>query len=324
MRRRDFVTLLGGAATWPLAARAQQWTMPVIGMLDIRPPEVMSARLRAFRDGLKEIGYVEGDNVAIEYRFAPIDRLADPAAELVRRSVALIVATQGSAVFAAKAATATIPIVFLVGEDPVKLGLVTSLARPSSNLTGVNLLTAELVAKRLEFLRELVPKAARIAVLVNPSDVTTTESTLSDVQVVARTMALEIQVLNANNNPEIDVAFEAIARSKPDALVVASSPFFNGRRVQVVQLAAFHHIPATYSLRDFVEIGGLMSYGPNIGDAYRQIGAYAGQILKGAKPADLPVAQPSVFELFINAQTARMLGLRIPPSLFASADEVIE
>jgi putative tryptophan/tyrosine transport system substrate-binding protein len=324
MRRRDFVTLLGGAATWPLAARAQQWTMPVIGMLDIRPPEVMSARLRAFRDGLKEIGYVEGDNVAIEYRFAPIDRLADPAAELVRRSVALIVATQGSAVFAAKAATATIPIVFLVGEDPVKLGLVTSLARPSSNLTGVNLLTAELVAKRLEFLRELVPKAARIAVLVNPSDVTTTESKLSDVQVVARTMALEIQVLNANNNPEIDVAFEAIARSKPDALVVASSPFFNGRRVQVVQLAAFHHIPATYSLRDFVEIGGLMSYGPNIGDAYRQIGAYAGQILKGAKPADLPVAQPSVFELFINAQTARMLGLRIPPSLFASADEVIE
>jgi putative ABC transport system substrate-binding protein len=325
VRRRDFIRLVGSAAaSWPFAAGAQQSSVPMIGMLDNRPPEVMTARLRAFRLGLKETGYVEGENVAIEYRFAPIDRLSEPATEFIRRPVALIVATQGSAAFAAKAATATIPIVFLVGEDPVKLGLVASIARPSGNLTGINLFTAELVAKRLEFLRELVPKAARVAVLVNPADITTTETTLNDAKATAHSMALEIQVLSANSNLEIDAAFGAMAQIRPDALVVASSPLFIGRRVQVVQLATFHHIPAIYSLRDFVEIGGLISYGPNIGDAYRQIGVYAGQILKGTKPADLPVAQPSMFELFINAQTAKTLGLTVPASLLASADEVIE
>jgi putative ABC transport system substrate-binding protein len=326
MKRRKFITLLGGAATWPVAARAQQPAMPVVGFLDIRPPDAMAGRLRAFRRSLKDTGYVEGENVAFSYHFAEnqTDRLPELAADLVRRQVAVIAATAGTAAFAAKAATAVIPIVFLVGEDPVKLGLVASLARPSGNLTGINLFTAELVAKRLELLRELVPRAARVAVMVNPSDVTTTESTLAEAQAAARAISLQIQVLNVNSSRDIDAAFETIARERPDALLVSSSPFFNGRRVQLVQLAAFHRLPTAYSLREFAEIGGLMSYGPNIGDAWRQAGVYTGRILKGAKPADLPVVQSSKFELVINTQTARIFGLTVPDKLLATADEVIE
>ena len=326
MKRRKFITLLGGAATWPVAARAQQPAMPVVGFLDIRPPDAMAGRLRAFRRSLKDTGYVEGENVAFSYHFAEnqTDRLPELAADLVRRQVAVIAATAGTAAFAAKAATAVIPIVFLVGEDPVKLGLVASLARPSGSLTGINLFTAELVAKRLELLRELVPRAARVAVMVNPSDVTTTESTLAEAQAAARAISLQIQVLNVNSSRDIDAAFETIARERPDALLVSSSPFFNGRRVQLVQLAAFHRLPTAYSLREFAEIGGLMSYGPNIGDAWRQAGVYTGRILKGAKPADLPVVQSSKFELVINTQTARIFGLTVPDKLLATADEVIE
>ena len=326
-RRREFITLLGGAAaTWPLAARAQQPAMPVIGFLDIRSPDAMSGRLRAFRQGLKDTGFVEGEGVTFSYRFAEnqSERLPELAADLVRRQVAVIAATAGTAAFAAKAATAAIPIVFLVGEDSVKLGLVASLARPSGNLTGINLFTAELVAKRLELLRELVPRAARVAVMVNPADVTTTESTLAEAQAAARAISLQIQVLNVNSSRDIDAAFEIISRERPDALLVSSSPFFSGRHVQLVQLAAFHRLPAAYSLREFAEIGGLMSYGPNIGDAWRQAGVYTGRILKGAKPADLPVVQSSKFELVINTQTARMFGLTVPDKLLVAADEVIE
>jgi ABC-type uncharacterized transport system substrate-binding protein len=286
----------------------------------------MSGRLRSFRQGLRDTGYVEGENVAFSYHFAEnrAERLPELAADLVRRQVAVIAATTGTSAIAAKAATAAIPVVFLVGEDPVKLGLVASLARPSGNLTGFNLFTAELVAKRLELLRELVPRAARVAVMVNPADITTTESTLTEVQAVAHATSLQIQVLKANSTRDIDVAFETIARERPDAILVSSSPFFIGRHVQLVQLAAFHHLPATYSLREFAEIGGLMSYGPNIADAWRQAGVYTGRILKGARPGNLPVVQASKLELIINAQTARMLGLTVPDKLLALADEVIE
>jgi len=327
MKRREFITLLSGtAAAWPLAARAQQPAMPVIGFLDSRPSDAMSDRLRAFRQGLKDTGYVEGENLAIIYRFAEnqIDRLPVLAAELVHRQVAVIVTTVGTATFAAKAATTTIPIAFLVGDDPVRLGLVASLARPGGNLTGINLFTAELTAKRLELLHELVPRAARVAVLVNPADVTITESTLRDAEVAARTARLQIKVLNANTSDDINSAFDNMARERPDALFVATSPFFIGRRIQLVQLAAFHRLPATYSLREMAESGGLMSYGANVADAYRQVGVYTGRILKGTKPADLPVVQSAKFELVINHQTARMLGLEVPPTLLARADEVIE
>jgi putative ABC transport system substrate-binding protein len=328
VKRRDFITLLGAtaAAAWPLAARAQQAAMPVIGFLDVRSAEAMSGRLRAFRQGLKDTGYVEGENVAFSYHFAEnqTDRLPELAADLVRRQVAVIAATAGNAAFAAKAATTVIPIVFLVGEDPVKLGLVVSLARPSGNLTGINVFTAELVAKRLELLRELVPRAARVAVMVNPADVTTTESTLAQAQAAARAISMQIQVLNVNSSRDIDAAFESIERERSDALLVSSSPFFVGRHVQLVQLAAYYRLPAAYSLREFAEIGGLMSYGPNIGDAWRQAGVYTGRILKGAKPTDLPVAQSSKFELVINTQTARMFRITVPSSLLSIADEVIE
>jgi putative tryptophan/tyrosine transport system substrate-binding protein len=327
LKRRQFITLLGGAAAaWPLAARAQQPATPVVGFLDIRPSDAMSDRLRAFRQGLKDTGYAEGENLAIVYRFAEnqIDRLPALVAELVNRQVAVIAATVATATFAAKAATTTIPIVFLVGDDPVRLGIVASLNRPGGNLTGINLFTTELTAKRLELLHELVPQAARFAVLVNPADGPLTESTLRDAQAAARAVGLQIQVLNANTSREIDAAFETMARERPDALFVATSPLFLGRRIQLVQLAAFHRLPATYSLREMAESGGLMSYGPNIADAFRQAGVYAGRILKGAKPADLPVVQSSKFELVINHQTARMLGITVPPTLLATADEVIE
>jgi ABC-type uncharacterized transport system substrate-binding protein len=327
MRRREFIGLLGGAAvTWPLAARAQQAAMPVIGLLDPRSPDAMADRLRAFRLGLKDVGYVEGENVTIIYRFAEhqYDRLPELAAELVRRRVTVIAASATVAAPAAKAATTTIPIAFVAAEDPVRLGLVASLARPGGNLTGINFFSSALTTKRLDLLRELLPRAARVAVLVNPGDATNTASTLRDVEAAARAIGLEVQVLNASTSGEINAAFENVGRDRPDALFVGGNPFLTARRIQVVQLAAFHRLPAVYGNRDFVEVGGLMSYGTNVMDAYRQLGIYAGRILKGAKPADLPVVQSSKFDLVINAETARMLGLAVPPMLLARADEVIE
>jgi putative ABC transport system substrate-binding protein len=326
VRRREFITLLGGAAVaWPFAARAQQPAMPVVGFLHPASPHTMGDRLRAFHQGLKEAGFVEGENVAVEYRWADnqVDRLPTLAAELVRRQVA-VVATVGTSAFAVKAATATIPIVFVGGEDPVQAGLVASLARPGGNLTGINWLGGELAAKRLELLRQLVPAATRLAVLVNPAFATLTEITLRDVKAAARAIGLQIQVLNADTSREIDAAFEIIGREQSDALFVGPSPFFNSRRVQMVQLAARYAVPATYTTRIEAEAGGLMSYGPSIVEAYREVGRYTGRILKGAKPADLPVVQSSKFELVINAQTARMLRLTVPATLLAIADEVIE
>jgi putative ABC transport system substrate-binding protein len=326
VKRRKFITLLGGAAAWPLAARAQQSAVPVIGFLDIRSPDGMTDRLRAFREGLKDSGYVERENVAIEYRWAEnqLDRLPELAAELVRRQVAVIAAPTPYPAFAAKAATTTIPIVFIAPEDPVRLGLVASLARPGGNLTGINLFSGELTAKRLEFLRGMVPGAARIAVLVNPANAISTETTLRDVQSAAGSMGLQIQVLNAGTIREINAAFATLVRERPDGIFVGRDVFLNSRRAQLVNLASRHAVPATFSNRDFAEIGGLMSYGANIADAFRQVGVYAGRILKGAKPADLPVVQSNKFELVINAQTATMLGLTVPEKLLVAADEVIE
>jgi ABC-type uncharacterized transport system substrate-binding protein len=325
IRRREFLSLLGGAAAaWPLAARAQQRAMPAIGFLHSASPDTFAGLLRAFRQGLKESGYVEGENVAIEYRWAEsrVDRLPMLAADLVRRQVAVI-AANGPAVFAAKAATTTIPIVFMVPEDPVKLGLVASLSQPGSNLTGINFFLGELTAKRLELLRELVPGAARVAVLVNPTNVAI-ETTLRDVQSAARTIGLQIQVRNASTSREIEEAFVTLGRERPDALFVGPDAFFTHRRVQLVNLSSRHAMPTAYGDRDYAEAGGLMSYGASVTDTYRQVGAYAGRILKGAKPSDLPVVQSSKFELVINHPTARMLGLTVPPSLLAIADEVIE
>jgi putative tryptophan/tyrosine transport system substrate-binding protein len=328
MRRREFITLLGGAAAaWPIAARAQQQAMPVIGLLHPTSLEAFFDRLRGFRQGLKDIGYVEGENVTIEYRWAEgqYDRLPELAAELVRRRVAVIAATGGPpAAFAAKAATTTIPIVFLVGDDPVKLGLVASLARPGGNVTGINFFAVELAAKRLELLRELVPGVTRIAVLVNPASAEVTASTLRDVETAARAITPQMQIFNVTSSREIDAAFATLVRERVDTVFVSSGSFFADRRVQLVLLATRHAIPAIYPFRDFAEAGGLMSYGASLTDAYRQVGVYVGRILKGAKPADLPVAQSTKFELVINAQAARVLGLTIPPTLLARADEVIE
>jgi putative tryptophan/tyrosine transport system substrate-binding protein len=328
MRRRDFITgIAGSAAAWPLAARAQRPTMPVVGFLHPDSPDGFTERLRGFRQGLKDTGYIEGESVAIEYRWAEnqMDRLPALAAELVRRQVAVIAAPGGPGpALASKAATATIPIVFLVAEDPVRLGLVASIARPGGNLTGINFFNAELTAKRLELLRELVPAAARVAVLVNPTNAATVETTLRDVEPAARAIGLQVQVLNASTSREIDAAFATPVRERPDAVFVVLDPFFNSRRVQLVHLASRHALPATYALRNYVEAGGLMSYGTNVTDAYRQVGTYAGRILKGAKPEDLPVVQSTKFELVINAQTARLLNLTVPPTLLATADEVIE
>jgi putative ABC transport system substrate-binding protein len=330
VRRREFITLVGGAvAAWPLAARAQQSAMPVIGFLDPRSPHSssMADQLRAFRQGLKDTGYVEGENVAIEYRWAEgqFDRLPTLAAELVRRRVAVIATSGGAAtVLAAKTATATIPIVFIVGEDPVGLGLVASLARPGGNLTGINFLLGELSAKRLGLLRELVPRATRIAVLVNPASATNAETRLRDAESAALATGLQIQILKASTSPEIEAAFATFVRGRPDALFVVNDAFFTGRMVQLVHLATLHKIPASYPLREFAEVGGLMSYGVSLTEALRQVGAYTGRILHNAKPADLPVVQSSKFELVINTMTARMLGLAVPPSLLSVADEVIE
>ena len=326
MRRREFVTLLGGAAVaWPLAARAQ--AMPVVGFLASKSPEGYAERLRGFRQGLKEAGYAEGENIAIEYRWAEgqIDQLAALAADLVRRRVAVIAALgTANSVLAAKAATTTIPIVFMVGEDPARLGLVASLARPGANLTGINLFNSELNAKRLELLRTLIPSATRVAVLANPTDRVNAETLARELDVAARAIGLQINIFEASTSREIDAAFASMARAQSDVLFVAGQAYFNSRRVQLVHTASHYRLPATYGSRAYTDVGGLMSYGANVTDAYRQAGVHTGRVLKGAKPADLPVVQPSKFELIINAQTARMLGLTVPPSLLATADEVIE
>jgi ABC-type uncharacterized transport system substrate-binding protein len=327
MKRRQFITLLGGAAMWPVAAHAQQAPMPVIGLLDQRSPDELTDRLRGFRQGLRDSGFVEGQNVVIDYRWAEnkLDRLADLAADLVRRQVAVIVASSGTgSALAAKAATTTIPVVFVVGDDPVKLGLVANLARPDGNLTGIDFFGGELTTKRLELLRELVPGATRVAALVSPANATYAETTIKEVEKATHSTGLQVQVVKASTIPEINAVFATFVGARPDALLVGHDPFFNSRRTQLVQLAARYAVPASYTARDFVEVGGLMSYGANIADAWRQAGSYAASILKGAKAADLPVLQSVKFELVINAQTATMLSLTVPASLLAIADEVIE
>jgi putative tryptophan/tyrosine transport system substrate-binding protein len=325
--RRDFIVLFGGAAAaWPIAAHAQQPSRPVLGFLGPTSHDVFAERLRGFHRGLKEAGYVEGENLTITHRWAEgeFDRLPALATELVRRQVSVIVAGATSAALAAKAATTTIPVLFIVAEDPVGLGLVASVARPGRNVTGVNLLSAEVASKRLEFLRELIPGAARVALLINPADANTSESIMREVDTAARAIGLNIEVHRASTIGEIDAAFAAFARARPDALFLGTDPFFTGRRVQLANLASRHAIPMASATREITDAGGLMSYGANIPDAWRQVGAYAGRILKGEKPADLPVVQATKLELVVNAQTARILGLTVPTTLLAAADEVIE
>jgi putative tryptophan/tyrosine transport system substrate-binding protein len=326
VRRREFITLLGGtAAAWPLAAPAQQPAIPVIGYLGAGFPAVGANALAIIRQGLAEAGYVEGRNVAIEYRFAEgkYDRLPALAAELVRRQVAVIVAVPTPAALAAKAATATIPIVFIAAEDPVKVGLVPSLARPSGNVTGWSILFAELGPKQLGLLRELVPAAARIGLLINPSNINAEDLT-NGLTAVGTAMGLQIEVVQASNSLEIDAAFASLVRKRADALVAGTDSFFFNRRLQLATLATRHAMPAIYNAREYAEAGGLMSYGASLREAFRQVGIYTGRIIQGAKPADLPVVQSSKFEFVINLSTARALGLEIPPTLLARADEVIE
>ena len=326
--RRRLITALGGAAVaWPLAVRGQQAGLPVVAFINAGSPEGSVTRATAFREGLNESGYVDGQNVTVEYHWleGQYDRLPALVADLVRRQVTVIAAPASTpAALAAKAATATIPIVFSVGEDPVRLGLVASLARPGSNVTGVNLLTTEVTAKELRLLHDLVPKAVRIAVLVNPANAATAGPTLQDVQEAAATIGLQIQILNATTIGEIDAAFASLARERPDALFVGPDGFFGSRRVQLVTLTAVNKIPATYWDRDIVAAGGLMSYGTDLADAFRQVGVYTGKILKGAKPADMPVQQLTKFEFAINLQTARALGIEVRPDMLSIADEVIE
>ena len=324
MRRREFI--LGSiAAAWPAVGRAQKAAMPVIGLLDPRSHDDVADRVRAFRQGLKESGYVEGENVVIEYRWGDNqrDRLPALVADLIQRKVAVIAVAGSTAPVTTKAATSAIPIVFVAAEDPVRLGLVASLARPGGNATGINFFSNELGAKRLELLRELVPATSRVAMLVNPTG-DATETTLRDVMAAAQAMGLQLRVLEATTSRDIDAAFATLAGERPDALLVGLDSYFSNRRVQMVQWAARHAIPTTYSQRLFAEVGGLMTYGSNVPDAWRQAAVYVGRILKGGKPADLPVVQANKFELVINIQTARMLGLTVPPQLLARADEVIE
>jgi putative tryptophan/tyrosine transport system substrate-binding protein len=328
LKRRQFIALLGGAATaWPLRAQGQRVALPVVGFVNASSADTSADRARAFRKGLSEAGYVEGQNVTVEYHWleGQFDRVPSLMADLVRRQVAVIATPAGNyASQAAKAATTTIPIVFSVGEDPVKLGLVASLARPGGNATGVNFFANEVNAKRLGLLHELVPKAVRIAVLVNPANVPTAESTLQEIPDAARALGVQVQVLNASTSREIEAAFAAAVRDYADALFVTGDPFFVSRRVQLAILAARDRIPATYNARDFVEAGGLMSYGTDPQEQFRQVGVYTGQVLKGAKPADLPVLQSTKFELVINLQTARALGIDVPNSIQLLADEIIE
>jgi putative ABC transport system substrate-binding protein len=327
LRRREFITLVGGAAAaWPVVARAQQPAMPVIGFLGTASASPFAHLIAGFRQGLKETGYVEGQNVAIDFRWAEgqYDRVPALAADLVRRQVAVIVAVGGeTSAFAAKAATTTIPIVFNVAGDPVKVGLVASLSRPGGNATGVNTFTAELAAKRLGLLHELIPTALLIAVLVNPN-FSPAAANAREVEVAARVTGQKILLLKADSESGIDAAFATIGQMRPGALLVAADPFFNSRRDQIVALAARHTIPAVYEWREFAAAGGLMSYGTNLVDAYRQQGIYAGRILKGEKPADLPVMQLTKFELVINLKTAKALGIKISDNLLSLADEVID
>jgi putative ABC transport system substrate-binding protein len=328
MRRRDFISLLGGGAAvaWPLAARAQQPAMPVVGFIRDGSADTSTRFAAAFRKGLNETGYVEGQNVTVEYHWleGQYDRLPALLADLVHRQVALIATPGDVPTLAAKAATATIPIVFGTGNDPVKLGFVASLARPGGNATGINFFTSEVVAKRLRLLHELVPKAVRIAVLVNSGNASVAESTLREVQEAAPTIGLQVQILNISTIGQIDAAFANLARERVDALFVAPDAFFLSRRVQPVTLTARDRIPAAYALREFVEAGGLMSYGTDIANMFHQVGVYTGSILKGAKPANLPVLQSTKFEFVINLNTARALGIEVPPGVLSIADEVIE
>ena len=326
MKRREFITLLSGAAAWPLGARAQPRITPVIGYLNAPVPEGYADQLRAFRQGLKESGFVEGENVAIDYRWGENQpaRLPALAAELVRQRVNVIAASSNTAAIATVKATATIPIVFIVADDPVKLGLVTSLARPGGNATGINFFAAELAAKRLELLRTLVPTTKRVAVLLNPADGTVAAANLRAVEEAASSMGMQIRVFNASTTAQVDTAFAALANERPDGLFISSGPFFSDRRVQLAHLATRHAIPAVASIRSYPEVGGLMSYGASLPEAHHQAGVYVGRILKGAKPADLPVVQSTKFDLVINVSTARILGLNVPPTLLATADQVVE
>ena len=328
MRRRDFIKAIAGSAVgWPLAARAQQAAMPVIGFLGVTDPSSLPERLVSFRRGLNEEGFIEGKNLSIEYRWAGghYDRFAELAADLVHHQVAVIAAPGPPAIaIAAKSATTTVPIVFAVAQDPVTLGLVVSLSRPGGNATGINMFTAELTAKRLGLLRELLPSATRVAALINPGDPGETQLAEKELETSARAMGLQSYVVKAVTSQGIDDAFAAFGRERPDAIFVASDAFFARRRVQLAILAAKYGIPATYSSRDYPEVGGLMSYGTNLNEGYRQAGIYTGQILKGAKASALPVLQLSTFELVINLQTAKSLGINVPPTLLARTDEVIE
>ena len=327
MRRRDFIRAIAGSSVaWPVAARAQQPTMPVIGYLGATTSNERPERLRAFRRGLGETGFTEGQNVSIEYRWAEgqYDRFPELALDLVRHGVAVIAAPGNiPAARAAILATTKIPIVFSIPDDPVKLGLVTSLNRPAGNATGINIFLDVLVQKRLALLRELLPTAVRVAVLSNPTE-PSAGSLAENVQRAARGLGLQIQMVDASTSQQIDEAFVGLGRDRPDALFVAPDVFFNTRKVQLTILAARYGLPTSFSARDYVEVGGLMSYGTDINDTYRQVGVYAGRILKGEKPADLPVLQETKFELIINMQTAKTLGVVIPPTLLARADEVIE
>jgi putative ABC transport system substrate-binding protein len=321
MRRREFISLVGGTAAWPLAARAQQPAMPLVGFLSAGSAD--AARVAAFRKGLNETGYVEGQNVTVEPHWleGQYDHVPALVADLVHRRAAVIATIGAPAAVAAKAATAAIPIVFGVGEDPVQLGLVASLARPGGNATGINFFSQEVVAKRLRLLHDLVPKAARIAVLINPANASAAETILRDLQEAAPTIGLQIQILNATT---IGAAFATLARERPDALFVGPDGFFNSRGVQFATLTARDRLPAAYENRNIVAVGGLMSYGTDLADMLHQVGIYTGNILKGAKPADLPVLQSTKFEFVINLQTARALGIEVPPGLLLIADEVIE
>jgi putative ABC transport system substrate-binding protein len=327
MKRREFITLMGGAAaTWPFAAVAQQSMMPVVALIRDGSAGASTRFVAGFRKGLSETGYVEGQNVTIEYHWleGQYDRLPAVLADLVRRQVAVIATPGQVPTDAAKAATATIPIVFGVGEDPVRLGLVASLARPGGNATGINFFVQEVLAKRLRLLHELVPKAVRIAVLVNPHNASVAQSTMRELQKAAPDMGLQIQIFNVTTVGEIEATFAAFAQEHPDALFVAGDAFLISRRVQLATLTARDRIPTAYGVREPVEAGGLMSYGVDLADVFRQIGVYSGNILKGAKPADLPVLQSTKFEFVINLTTAKAIGLAIPTGVFSIADEVIE